>query len=102
MSAWHVYVLRCADGTLYTGIATDLERRLREHNGEIGRGAKYTAARRPVELVYSEGHADRSAAAQREAAIKRMSRRAKLGLIGVARADGTLGDGAQGHVRVQA
>jgi putative endonuclease len=81
MSPWQVYVLRCADGTLYTGIATDLERRLREHNGEIGKGAKYTAARRPVELVYAEGHADRSAAAQREAAIKRMSRAQKLMLI---------------------
>ena len=81
MSAWQVYVLRCADGTLYTGIAIDLERRLREHNGELGKGAKYTAARRPVELVYREQRANRSAAAQREAAIKRMSRAQKLLLI---------------------
>ena len=81
MSTWHVYLLRCADGTLYTGIATDLERRLREHNGEIGKGAKYTAARRPVELVYREDHPDRSAASEREAAIKRLTREQKVMLI---------------------
>ena len=81
MSGWHVYILRCADGTLYTGIAIDLERRLREHNGELANGAKYTAARRPVELVHAESHDSRAAAARREARLKRLSRAQKLALI---------------------
>ena len=82
MSAWHVYVLRCADDTLYTGIAIDVARRLREHNGELANGAKYTAARRPVTLVYCETCDSRAAAAKREAAIKRLPRNRKLTLIG--------------------
>lgn len=81
MSQWYVYILRCADGSLYTGITTDLERRTREHNQ--GRaGARYTRVRRPVELVYSETVTDRSAAGQREAAIKKLSRTQKLQLLG--------------------
>ena len=79
MTTWHVYILRCADGTLYTGITTDLERRVEEHNA--GTGARYTAPRRPVELVYSERASDRSAAGRREAAIKKLSRADKLELI---------------------
>lgn len=74
-----VYILRCGDGTLYTGCTNDLDRRLRAH--QAGRGAKYTRSRLPVELVYREAAADRSAALRREAAIKRMDRRAKLALI---------------------
>ena len=74
-----VYILRCGDGTLYTGCTNDLPRRLRAH--QAGRGAKYTRSRLPVELVYQEEAADRSAALRREAAIKRMDRRAKLALI---------------------
>jgi len=74
-----VYILECADGTLYTGWTTDLERRLREHNA--GRGARYTRARRPVTLAYSEQVADRSAALRREAEIRRLRRSDKLELI---------------------
>lgn len=80
MNAWHVYILRCADGTLYTGIATDPVRRCAEHNG-AGPGARYTRGRRPVELIYTEEAADRSAAGRREAAIKRLSRSEKLMLV---------------------
>ena len=77
--AWFVYIVRCADQTLYTGVATDLAARIAQHNG--GRGAKYTRGRTPVELVYRERVADRSAALRRELAIKRMSSRAKRQLI---------------------
>lgn len=80
--SWHVYLLRCADGTLYTGVARDLARRLRQHNGEIHGGANYTRGRRPVELIWSEVAPDRSQAQVREAAIKRLSRRDKLRLTG--------------------
>jgi len=76
---WIVYILRCADGTLYTGVTTDLERRIAEHNRGIG--AKYTAARRPVQVCYRESAANRSVAQSREAAIKRLSREQKLALI---------------------
>ena len=76
---WRVYILRCADGTLYTGATNDLDRRLAAHNA--GRGAKYTRARRPVALVYREEAADKSAALQREAALKKLARAAKLRLI---------------------
>lgn len=76
---YYVYILRCADGTLYTGCTNDLERRLRTHNA--GKGAKYTRARLPVELVYAEEAADKSQALRREAAIKALPRSEKLGLI---------------------
>ena len=76
---WWVYILRCADGTLYTGSTNDLDRRLAAHNA--GRGAKYTRTRRPVALVYREEAADKSAALQREAALKKLARAAKLRLI---------------------
>lgn len=78
MTYW-VYILRCADGTLYTGCTNDLSRRLAAHNA--GKGAKYTRSRRPVELVYREEVPDKSAALRREAAIKRLSRQEKLALI---------------------
>ncbi|MEY8388615.1 GIY-YIG nuclease family protein [Oscillospiraceae bacterium 38-13] len=77
---WTVYILRCGDGTLYTGCTNDLPRRLEAHRS--GRGAKYTRSRLPVELVYRENTADKSAALRREAAIKRLDRRKKLALIG--------------------
>lgn len=77
MTYW-VYILRCADGTLYTGCTNDLSRRLAAHNA--GKGAKYTRSRRPVELVYREEVPDKSAALRREAAIKGLSRIEKLAL----------------------
>lgn len=78
---YYVYMVKCADDTLYTGIATELERRIEEHNTS-DKGAKYTRVRRPVELVYSETYPDRSAASKREYEIKRkMTRAEKLALI---------------------
>jgi len=78
---YFVYILKCADGTLYTGIATELERRVKEHN-DSDKGAKYTRMRRPVILIYSEEHKDRSSASKREYEIKKkMSRAEKLKLI---------------------
>ena len=71
----YVYILRCADGTLYCGWTTDLEARLATHNS--GKGAKYTRSRRTVELVYSEAYEDRHDALSREWHIKRMSREEK-------------------------
>ena len=82
MSDWFVYIVRCSDHTLYTGVTTDPVRRLRQHNGELVGGAKYTCARRPVELVWHELHADRSSATKREYAIKQMTLRQKRELIG--------------------
>ncbi|MFA5531257.1 MAG: GIY-YIG nuclease family protein [Thiohalomonadaceae bacterium] len=81
MQAWHVYVVRCADDTLYTGIARDVQRRLQEHNGLAPRGARYTRGRRPVRLCHVESFHSRAEAARREAAIKKMSRRQKDVLI---------------------
>ncbi|HJB13499.1 MAG TPA: GIY-YIG nuclease family protein [Candidatus Oscillibacter excrementigallinarum] len=88
-----VYILRCGDGTLYTGCTNDLDRRLRAH--QAGRGAKYTRSRLPVELVYREAVPDRSAALRREAAIKRMDRRAKLALIAAGPPGASAGAGAE-------
>ena len=79
---WQVYVLECADGTLYTGVAANLSRRLRQHNGELAGGPKYTRGRRPVKLLWCDGADDRSAAQQREASIKKLSRVEKLLLVG--------------------
>ncbi len=76
---WFVYILKCSDDTLYTGITTDLERRLTEHN-QTEKGAKYTRARRPVELIYSEKQPNRSDASKREYFIKKLSRVKKLKL----------------------
>ncbi len=78
-SHWFLYVLRCADDTLYTGITTDLNRRLETHNA--GKGAKYTRSRRPVAPVYSEEHDTESAARRREHEIKSWPRERKLRLI---------------------
>ncbi|MDH3379324.1 MAG: GIY-YIG nuclease family protein [Gammaproteobacteria bacterium] len=76
--SWHVYIVRCADDSLYTGIALDVARRVAEHNGDQrALGARYTRGRRPVRLVYQEAVASRSLAARREAQIKRLSRTAK-------------------------
>jgi len=78
---WHVYILECADGTLYTGVARDLDRRLLQHNGEKPGGPKYTSGRRPVSLLWSAGAENRGVAQQREAAIKKLSRAGKQKLI---------------------
>jgi putative endonuclease len=77
---WYVYILRCADNTLYTGVTTDIARRMREHNGEVRRGARYTLAKRPVALVYAETTDSRSNALKREATIKKLSKRQKENL----------------------
>ena len=76
---WHLYILRCKDGSLYTGITTDVEKRLEAHRN--GRGAKYTRGRAPLELVYRDECGDHSAALKREAEIKRLPREEKLKLI---------------------
>lgn len=75
----YTYMLRCADGTLYTGWTNDLQKRLQAHNQ--GKGAKYTAPRRPVTLVYAEEHADKITAMQREYAIKQLTRAEKEMLL---------------------
>jgi len=76
---WKVYILRCADGTLYTGIATDVARRVREHNA--GTGAKYTRGRGPVELLYFREMGSRAQASREEWRIKQLTREEKLELI---------------------
>jgi putative endonuclease len=77
---WTVYIIRCDDNTLYTGVTTELERRFQEHL-DHPRGAKYFNGRKPLEVVYSENGHTRSSALQREAAIKKLSRDEKLRLI---------------------
>ena len=81
MSDWYVYMLRCADESLYTGIATDIEARVAKHN--TGKAAKYTRSRRPVVLVYQETAADRSTAQRREAEIKQLRPEVKRQLVSV-------------------
>ena len=97
MADWTVYILACADGSLYTGITTDLDRRLAEHNSARG-GARYTRARRPVRLIHAETVPDRSAALKREAAIRRLPRAAKLALAAADRDEwrGTRDEGKRG------
>lgn len=79
MPAWHVYMVRCADGSLYTGCTNDLARRVATHNA--GKGARYTRSRLPTELVWSVRVKDRSAALSREARVKKLSRAEKLSLL---------------------
>jgi putative endonuclease len=86
MSDWSVYIVRCADGSLYTGIAIDVERRVAEHNADDRLGARYTRARRPVTLEFREAREDQSDAARRESEIKRYDRATKEQLIAEARA----------------
>ncbi len=78
--SYFVYILKCSDNTLYTGITKDIAKRLDEHNTSP-KGAKYTKARRPVELVYNESSLDRSSASKREYAIKKLTKTKKLLLI---------------------
>ena len=78
-TTWYLYILRCGDGTLYTGITTDVEKRLEAHRS--GQGAKYTRGRAPLELVYREECGGHSEALKREWAVKHLSREQKLALI---------------------
>lgn len=82
-SPWTVYILRCHDGKLYTGITTNLEQRIKDHNR--GKGCKYTAYRRLVRLVYSEPYPDRSSAMKREAQLKGWTKKKKERLINESR-----------------
>jgi len=75
--SWYVYILQCADNSLYTGITTDVTRRLTEHNNDNKLAAKYTRVRRPVKLVYQEELESRSLATKREAEIKKLKRNEK-------------------------
>lgn len=77
---YYVYIVKCGDNSLYTGITTDVERRVAEHNEGV-RGAKYTRARRPVSVVYSSEHPDKSEALKEEHRIKQLSRAEKMILI---------------------
>lgn len=82
---WFVYMVRCVDGTLYTGVTTDVERRVCEHNGltaaASAKGAKYTKVRRPVTLVYQEMAEGRGEAQRREAALRQLSKSQKEDLV---------------------
>jgi putative endonuclease len=80
LKPWFVYILRCGDDTLYTGITTDVGRRIEEHNAGKAPGARYTRSRRPVVLAYTEEAASRALASRREAVIKRLDRSSKLAL----------------------
>lgn len=77
---YYLYILECADQTLYTGITTDLKRRTAEHN-KNKLGAKYTATRRPVKIVYSKKYKNRSAALKEEVRVKKLTRQQKLSVI---------------------
>jgi putative endonuclease len=78
--SWYVYILKCGDGSYYTGCTTDLERRVAQHNA--GTGAKYTRSHLPVKLVYSEMCVDRSTALKREVALKKLRHGEKVGMVG--------------------
>ena len=81
--SWFVYIVRCSDNSLYTGIAIDVEARITQHNN--GKGAKYTRSRRPVELVYTESAETKGNALRREMQIKQMSPKLKRELVKTAR-----------------
>ncbi|MBM3245617.1 MAG: GIY-YIG nuclease family protein [Candidatus Omnitrophica bacterium] len=78
---WFIYIVRCSDKTLYTGITTDIARRIKEHNTSKKKGAFYTRNKTPVKLVFKENAANRSKALKREREIKSFTRKEKLGLI---------------------
>ena len=81
-TTWYVYMMRCADNSLYTGITTDLQRREQQHNRSNGKpAAKYTRTRQPVKLVYAESQPDRSVASQREYQLKQLTKLAKEKLV---------------------
>lgn len=78
---YYFYILRCSDQTLYCGVTANLSRRVRQHNGEVGSGAKYTRARRPVRVVYAEYHPSKSSAMRREIQVKSWNRQRKESLV---------------------
>lgn len=78
---YYVYILECSDGSFYTGIANNLEKRLKEHNGELKGGAVYTRSKRPVKLVHFEEYETRKEALKREREIKKMDRAKKASLV---------------------
>lgn len=80
-TVWWVYILRCGDGTLYTGIATDVDRRVSEHTSQGAKGAKYLRGRLPLEIVFRKEIGTRSEASKEELRIKKLSRRDKLRLL---------------------
>jgi len=82
-SSWFVYILRCADNTLYTGITTDVDNRIKQHNGVDKKGAKYTRNRQPVQLVYQEVSDSRSDASKREFSIKALKKLQKERLVDI-------------------
>lgn len=82
MTNWYVYMVQTGNGTLYTGISTDPERRLRQHSGELRGGAKALRGKGPLQLVYRQAMADRSSASKTEYQLKQLSKAAKLKLIG--------------------
>ncbi|MAD53674.1 MULTISPECIES: GIY-YIG nuclease family protein [unclassified Idiomarina] len=80
-ACWYVYMVECGDRSLYTGVTTCLERRIRQHNGELSGGARYTQSRRPVSLTWSQGPFSKRHACQLEAQLKQLSRSQKRKLI---------------------
>ena len=78
---YYFYIVRCADNSLYSGITTNLEKRIAEHNSGDGKGSKYTRAKRPVHLVYSEQYPDRGVSTRREAEVKKWPKAKKEGLV---------------------
>ena len=82
---WYVYLLRCADNSLYAGITTSLERRLKEHNECNKKGAKYTRCRRPVTLAYSETQLDRQQASRREYQLKQLTKAKKEQIVSMSK-----------------
>jgi len=78
---WYVYMIRASDDSLYTGVTTDVQRRFDEHCSP-DKGARFFRGRKPLEVVYTEIHPDRSSALRRESEIKKLSRSEKIGLIG--------------------
>ena len=80
-NVWHVYMVRCADNTLYAGVTNNLQRRIKQHNGELRGGARYTASRRPVVLAWEEETNSRGMAQKREIEIRHLSKVQKIKLI---------------------
>ncbi|MDA7517546.1 GIY-YIG nuclease family protein [Akkermansiaceae bacterium] len=83
-SIWSLYILRCGDGSLYTGIATDVDRRFSEHESQGPKGAKYTRGKLPLEILYRREVGNRSEATKEEMRVKALSRKQKLALIALA------------------